>query len=230
MATTRPDVRADPSGDDEVVVGESRWPMAIAVVAAVVLTELLPDQLRAGPQFLLPVIAGVLLVGVVLGDPGKIDIRSHRLRMLSILLVSILVVGALWATVQLVGDLSHGSELTDSASKLLEVGFVVWLLNIVSFALLYWELDGGGAAARAHRIPTHPDLAFPQQLNPELAPANWRPRFIDYLYLAFTTATALSPTDTMPLVPWSKITMAFQSAISIVVLGLIVARAVNAFT
>jgi hypothetical protein len=229
VAATRPDVRSGRS-DDEVVVGESRWPMATAVVAAVILTELLPDELRAGPQFVLPVIAGLLLVGVVLGDPGKIDRTSHRLRMLSILLVSILVFGALWATVQLVDDLIHGSELTNSASKLLEVGFVVWLLNIVSFALLYWELDGGGAAARAHRIPTHPDLAFPQQLNPELAPADWRPIFIDYLYLAFTTATALSPTDTMPLVPWSKITMAFQSAISIVVLGLIVARAVNAFT
>ena len=79
--------------------------------------------------------------------------------MLSILLVSILVFGALWATVQLVGDLIHGSGLTDSASKLLEVGFVVWLLNIVSFPLLYWELDGGGAAARAiasRRIRTWP--------------------------------------------------------------------------
>jgi hypothetical protein len=92
------------------------------------------------------------------------------------------------------------------------------------------KLDGGGAAARAYHAPNHPDLAFPQQLNPSIAPAGWRPRFIDYLYLGFTNATAFSPTDVMPLVPWAKITMAVQSVISIAILGLVIARAVNIFT
>ena len=100
--------------------------------------------------------------------------------------------------------------------------------NIIAFALLYWELDGGGAAERAHRPSSRiVDLAFPQQMNPSLAPAHWRPRFIDYLYLGFTNATAFSPTDAMPLAPWAKITMALQALISLVILGLVIARAVK---
>ena len=75
-----------------------------------------------------------------------------------------------------------------------------------------------------------PDLAFPQQLNPGLGWEDWQPRFIDYLYLAFTNATAFSPTDVMPLVPWAKITMAVQSLVSLGILGLVIARAVNVFT
>ena len=102
--------------------------------------------------------------------------------------------------------------------------------NNIAFALLYWELDGGGAAARPHHLPTQTDLAFPQQLNPRIAPADWRPRFIDYLYLGFTNATAFSPTDVMPLVPWAKIAMAVQSLVSLAILGLVIARAVNVFT
>jgi hypothetical protein len=236
--TLGPDPRRDTSAaagsseraGDDLVVGEARWPMAGAVVAAMVLTALLPEALRAGPRWVLPLVEGVLLVAVIAGDPGRIDRRSRTLRSLSILLVSVLVFGALWSTAQLVDDLIHGGAETNSASELLEAGSVVWLSNIIAFALLYWQLDGGGAAARAHRLPTHPDLAFPQQLNPEIAPRDWRPRFIDYLYMAFTNATAFSPTDVMPLVPWAKVTMAVQSLISVIILGLVIARAVNIFT
>jgi hypothetical protein len=214
---------------DQAVVGESRWPMAAAVLAAAVLTVLLPDEVRPGPHWLLPVIEFALLVALIVGDPGKIDRRSNGLRLVSIALVGVLVFGALWSTVQLVDELVHGGSLTDSASELLEAGAVVWLSNNIAFALLYWQLDGGGPAVRAHRAPVHPDLAFPQQLKPDLAQPDWRPRFIDYLYLGFTNATALSPTDVMPLAPWAKATMAFQSVISLAILGLVVARAVNVF-
>lgn len=106
----------------------------------------------------------------------------------------------------------------------------MWVSNNIAFALLYWELDGGGAAARAHRTADHPDSAFPQQLNPRIAPPNWQPRFIDYLYPGFTNATALSPTDAMPLAPWAKITMALQAVISLAILALVIARAVNVLT
>jgi uncharacterized membrane protein len=78
-------------------------------------------------------------------------------------------------------------------------------------------------------MPAHPDLAFPQQMKHEVSPPGWRPRFIDYLYLAITNAVAFSPTDTMPLTPWAKLTMAVQSMISLAILGLVVARAVNVF-
>ena len=216
------------AGDD--VVGESRWPMVGAVLAAIVLTILLPDTLRLGPQWLLPLIEGALLLAVIAADPIRISRRSRELRVLSIVLVSVLELGALSATLQLIDDLIHGGAVTNSASELLEAGTIVWVSNNIAFALLYWELDGGGAAARAHQLPTHADLAFPQHLNPRIAPPNWRPRFIDYLYLGFTNATAFSPTDVMPLVPWAKIAMAVQAFVSLGILGLVIARAVNVFS
>jgi hypothetical protein len=218
------------SDTEDDVVGEARWPMAGAVLAAIVLTILLPDTMRLGPQWLLPLIEAVLLVAVVAGDPDKITRRSRWLRALSIVLVSVLVLGALWATAQLIDDLIHGGAVTNSASDLLEAGTIVWVSNNIAFALLYWELDGGGAAARAHHLATHPDLAFPQQLNPNVGRPDWRPRFIDYLYLGFTNATAFSPTDVMPLEPWAKIAMAIQALVSLGILGLVIARAVNVFS
>jgi hypothetical protein len=220
-------VRPSESSQGSRVVGEARWPMAGAVVAAIVLTFLLPDQVRPGPNWLLPTIEGLLLVAVVMGDPGEITRRSKWLRGLSVGLVSVLVVSSLWATVLLIGDLITGGPETNSAGELLKVGSIVWAANNIAFSLLYWELDSGGAAARAHEERPRPDLAFPQQLNPELGWDEWRPGFIDYLYLGFTNATAFSPTDVMPLVPWAKIAMAVQSLISLGILGLVIARAVN---
>jgi hypothetical protein len=219
----------DSASEDDGVAAEARWPMAGAVIAAMVLTVLLPDTVRAGPSWVLPLVEGVLLGALIAGDPGRIDRRSRLLRSLSIGLVAVLVLGALWSTAQLVDELIHGGPETDSASELLELGFVVWLSTIIAFALLYWELDSGGAAARAHGQSDHPQLAFPQQLSPAIAPADWRPRFIDYLYLSFTNATALSPTDVMPLAAWAKVAMAAQSLISLAILGLVIARAVNVF-
>jgi hypothetical protein len=211
-------------------LGEARWPMASAVLAAIVLTILLPSAIRVGPQWLLPVLEGVLLVIVIVADPVRINRRSREIRTVSIVLVSVLVVGTLWSTGLLIDDLIRGGPETNSATDLLAAGTAIWVSNIIAFALLYWEVDGGGAAARAHRIPEHGDFAFPQQSNPRLAQPSWRPRFIDYLYLGYTNATAFSPTDVMPLAPWAKMTMAVQSFISIAILGLVIARAVNVFT
>jgi len=204
--------------------------MASAVLAAIVLTILLPNSIRVGPRWLVPLLEGVLLVIVVAGDPVRISRRSRELRMVSIVLVSVLVLGTLWSTGLLIDDLIHGGPETNSADDLLAAGTAVWFSNIIAFALLYWEVDGGGAPARAHRIPDYDDFAFPQQLNPRLARPGWRPRFVDYLYLGFTNATAFSPTDVMPLAPWAKLTMAVQAFISIAILGLVIARAVNIFT
>jgi hypothetical protein len=93
--------------------------------------------------------------------------------------------------------------------------------------LLYWQLDGAGPAARLYGTRPCPDFAFPQHVNPDLAPPGWRPVFFDYLYLGYTNAVAFSPTDAMPLALWAKGAMAIQSAISILILSLVVARAVN---
>jgi hypothetical protein len=212
------------------IVPEARWHMAGAVLAAMVLTLLLPSDLRLGPRWLLPILEGALLVALIIGDPGRISKRSSVLRGFSIALVTVLIAQSLWSTARLIDELIVGGPHTNKPGPLLAAAAVVWVSNNIAFALLYWELDSGGAAERAHGLRDHPDLAFPQQLNPDIAPANWRPRFIDYLYLAFTDATAFSPTDAMPLVPWAKIAMTVQAAISLAVLGLVVARAANALT
>jgi uncharacterized membrane protein len=214
----------------ERAAAEARWPMAGAIVAAMVLTVLLPDDVRLGQQWVLPSIEALLLVAVVAADPRSVTRRSRELRVLSIGLVSVLVIGSLWSTVLLIDALIHGGPQTDSAADLLEAGSIVWVSNNIAFALLYWELDGGGAAERVHREPEHPDLAFPQQINPKIGPPGWRPRFIDYFYLSFTNATAFSPTDVMPLVPWAKLAMTVQAVISLAILGLVIARAVNVFS
>ena len=217
------------AGAEADVVGEARWPMASAVVTAMVLTVLLPDGERTLPVWVLPLLEGILLFALIAGDPGAIDRRSRLLRVLSIALVAILVVSALGATVQLIDVLIGGGHETNSASELLEAGSIVWVANIIAFALLYWELDGGGAAARAHHSRSDVDFAFPQQMSPELAPAEWRPEFIDYLYLAFTNAMAFSPTDAMPIARWAKLAMMVLSVSSLAILGLVIARAVNVF-
>ena len=141
------------TADDELIA-EARWPMAAAVLAAMVLTILLPNNFRHFPVWLVPVLEGGLLLAVVIGDPGKIDRRSRSLRVVSIGLVSLLVLSALWATAMLTAALIEGNQATNSAGELLRVGGIVWLSNNIAFALLFWELDGGGAAARAHGLPT----------------------------------------------------------------------------
>jgi len=218
---------AAPKVKEPRVVGEARWPMAFAVVAVLVLTVLLPRGLVAHPRWGEPIVESILLVAVIIGDPGKIDLVSPRVRALSITLISLLVVTTLWCTAQLIVELIRGGADTQSAGALLAAGGIVWITNCLSFGLLYWELDSGGPAVRAHGLPAHPDFAFPQQLAPEIAPPGWRPRFVDYLYVGFTNATAFSPTDVMPLVPWAKLAMVLQSTVSLALLGLVIARAVN---
>jgi uncharacterized membrane protein len=220
---------ADPADPESTAsaYGESRWPMAAAVVAAMVLTVLLPDDLRLAPRWVLPTIEGLLLVALIAGDPGQISRRSVTLRAVSVTLISVLALSSIWSTVQLVDDLIHGGPETSSAPALLQAGGSVWACTVLAFSLLYFELDGGGAAARAERMPRTPDLAFPQQLNPNVQDPAWRPRYIDYLYLGLTNSMAFSPTDVMPLRPWAKIIMSIQSVVSLLILGLIIARAVN---
>jgi hypothetical protein len=207
--------------------GEARWPSVAAVLVYLALTLLRPAEVRVAPAWLLPAVELVLLVVLILRDPGRIDRRSSELRLVSICVVGLLVVDAAAATGYLVYILIQGGALTSSATDLLAAGAIVWSSNVIAFALLYWELDSGGAAARAHAMPRSPDFAFPQQLSPEIAPAGWRPQFLDYLYLGVTTSTAFSPTDAMPLARWAKVAMTVQALISLAVLGLVVARAVN---
>jgi hypothetical protein len=129
--------------------------------------------------------------------------------------------------VALIDDIVDGGSNTGTAGKLLLAGGLVFAYLTIAFAFLYWELDSGGPGRRAHTVVAHPDFAFPQHASPHLAPPGWRPVFLDYLYLGITNSIAFSPTDTMPLTHWAKLTMAVQSVASLAVLGLVIASAVN---
>jgi uncharacterized membrane protein len=114
-----------------------------------------------------------------------------------------------------------------TATVLLSRGAAVWVENVIVFSLWYWQFDRGGPAERAADIPVPPSFAFPENATPELAPAGWRPAYPDYLYLSFTNATAFSPTDTLPVRRWAKLTMMIQAALSLVIAILVIARAIN---
>lgn len=213
----------------EPAAGEPRWPMALAVIVAALLIASLPSSVRPESRWSISVVA-LLLLALVIADPGRIDRTTRAVRILSRVLLFVLIVVTALSTALLIRELVVGDSLTRSASRLLLVGFAVWISVNIVFALLYWELDGGGSAARARKMPDHPDLAFPQHMNPQLAPPGWRPLFVDYLYLGMTNALAFSPTDVMPLARWSKVAMTVQSLISLAILGLVIARAVNIFS
>jgi uncharacterized membrane protein len=186
-------------------------------------------QLALLPPWVLASTEGVLLLALLVGDPGRIDRQTPWLRRTTIALIVVLLVSTLGSTAILMYNLITDSAVANEPVPLLVAGAKVWLGNNVAFAFLYWGFDGGGPAARAHGMPQYPDLAFPQQTSPDLAPPGWRPQFIDYLYVGFTTANAFSPTDTMPMVPWAKIAMGSQALISFAIVGLIIARVVNLF-
>ena len=209
---------------------EARWPILLAVLCVMALTVLRPAELRVAPRWVLPSVEVVLLAIVIARHPARISPRAAILRAIAICVVGVVLADTLAATVRLIDVLINGGQATNSASDLLSAGSIVWASNIFAFALLYWLIDGGGAAARAHHMPPSPDFGFPQQLSPEIAPPDWRPHFIDYLYLGLTASTAFSPTDVMPLARWAKVAMSVQSLISMGILGLVIARAINVLT
>jgi hypothetical protein len=211
---------------------EPRWPVAIAVSAFIVLTVglrvLVPRRESLGPHWVIPAIEMTLLAVLVAAHPSTPRERA-RLRRLSIGLTVLLAASALLSTGLLIYELVTGSAVTASADSLLASGTLVWVGNALIFGLLYWQLDSGGPLARHRAVRQYPDFAFTQQLSPELAPPGWRPRYVDYFVLGFTTSTAFSPTDVMPMAAWAKLAMALQSLISLTVVGLVIARAVNVF-
>jgi hypothetical protein len=176
-----------------------------------------------------PALEIALFGALIAANPGHLQGRARWLRPVSIALISVLALVALVDTAVLIDALIRGSAVTNSAASLLTSGTLIWLGNALIFGLLYWSLDSGGPVARFRGDRPYPDFAFSQQLNPELAPPGWRPRYVDYLVLGITTSTAFSPTDVMPMSGWAKLAMALQSLTSLTVIGLVIARAVNVF-
>jgi len=208
--------------------GELRWPVTVATAVAVALQMAVPDRLvLVHPIWVLPAVQGAVLVALVLANPHRIDRESKALRLLALMLVALLSLANGWSLAKLAIGITQGTTGT-TPSRLLITGAFVWLTNVVVFGLWYWEFDRGGPVARALNTKQYPDFQFVQMVSPPaMVPPNWEPRFVDYLYLAFTNAAAFSPTDVMPLSRWAKIAMTVQSAISIVTVALVVSRAVN---
>lgn len=194
----------------------------------------LPDRLSLQPRALLPTLELASLVVLVVLNPTRIQ-RGHRgRRPVNLLATAAMTVANAGSAALLIRDIVTGhvnaphAPASSAAVNLLGSGAAIYLTNVITFALWYWEFDRGGPVARAQNgAAAPPDFLFPQMATPQFAPADWRPVFVDYLYVSFTNATAFSPTDTMPLSRRAKMLMMAQSIVALSVVGLVIARAVN---
>jgi len=202
--------------------------MALAVLAAGGLRAVLPPALRNGDTRWAFVTVVVVLLGIlVIGDPGRIDRDSTWLRIMTGTLIGLISAVNAAAAVRLVAGIIGAVKFSTDANVLLGSGGAIWLSNVITFGLWYWDLDRGGAAARARGSSRQPAFVFPEMTNAQYVAPGWYPKFIDYLHLSFTTATAFSPTDVSAIKPWAKIMMMTEEAISLLVAVLVVSRAVN---
>lgn len=206
--------------------GEHRWPMAVAVVVASVLHALLPAQLKAQQSSWVPLVSAVILIVLIVADPGRIDRVAKWTRVVTgVLFAFITLANALSVYLLIVGIMDSASFTT--ARELLMAGGSVWITNVIAFALWYWDLDAGGAAARANGTGPSPALVFPEMTHTDHVPVGWYPKFVDYLAFSFSTALAFSPTDVSAVKHWAKLMMVAEGLISLAVAALVIARAIN---
>lgn len=204
---------------------ESRWPATLAVAAAVILYVTLPERLTFGPTWILPVLEAAVILPLFIDKPRRDVEEEPWHRMAAIALIALVNLANVISLVLLIRGLLAGTR--NEAAELVFAAAQIWLTNVIVFGLWYWELDRGGPSARCRLDHREPDFLFPQMVTPASAAPDWYPRFIDYLYVAFTNATAFSPTDTLPLTMWAKALMAIQSIASLLTVALVAARAVN---
>jgi hypothetical protein len=206
---------------------EPRWPAAVAVLAVLGLFLALPAALTIGPRWVFPSAIAMLLVPTVVSHrAGK-----HRLnRLLGFTVTGLVTVAMVASVCLLIAALPAHKE---SPTALLVSASSLWFTNILVFALWYWRLDAGGPHGRDLRAG-HPDGAFlfpqmtmPAETSTGAGGQKWSPNFLDYLFLAFNTSTAFSPTDVPVLARWAKVLVMLQSLISLTVIVLLAARAVN---
>ena len=217
--------------------GESRFPAAGAIVAAMALYLLLPNPLILGPRFAVPLLELALFLPLVWANPKRMTKETKPLRLLSIGLVLLIALANTAALVLLVDQLVHSH--TKQGGQLLLGAGQVWVTNMIVFALAFWELDRGGPVRRTRtpRAQVPPaDFRFPQDEDHDAiaevavrssAKSDWSPAFLDYLYVSVTNSSAFSPTDTMPLSHRAKMIMATQSVSAIMLSVLVIAKGVS---
>jgi hypothetical protein len=204
------------------IVREPRWPAVVAMLAAGCVYWSLPEPLSIGPGWLLLAVVLVLTIPLV--------ISNHRGQFNIARILTFTVNGAI--TIAMIGSLAfliHGiPQHREPPQTLLRAATALWFTNVLVFALWYWKLDGGGPLMReGRRGRLESSFLFPQMLGEDGGDPSWSPHFVDYLFLAFNTSTAFSPTDTAVLSRWAKAMMMLQSLISLTVVALLAARAVN---
>jgi len=206
---------------------EPRWPAVMAIVAVGTLYYVIPEQLTVGPGWLLLVVTGCLLLPTMIFHRIGMAMLNEIFAYVSLSVITIALVTSLTLLVMRL------PEHKDPPVELLRAAGALWIGNILVFASWYWRLDGGGPNARDRRgVHTDGAFLFPQMmmdqsLKRQMGEDCWSPGFIDYLFLAFNTSTAFSPTDVPVLSRWAKVMMIVQSMISLATVALIAARAVN---
>ena len=224
-------------------IGESPLFPTLAIVGAAALYATLPTRFVVGAssgvfslaRWIVPALTLILLLALLASVPhGHVarlfDVPTHRLRVgrrfIVLTLTAIVSAANAASIVWLVHLLVNGAQT--QASQLLRAGIHMWCLNVLVFALWFWELDSGGPRARLKATPKPTGtFCFHSRRSPSPHWASWRPLFLDYLYLSFTNATAFSPTDAMPFSRWAKMLMLVESAASLLLAIMVVARAVN---
>jgi hypothetical protein len=198
-----------------------------ALVAACGISWALPESLSVGPRWLLLVLVGLLLIPTIQAHRAGHHSLNHLFGILCNAVITASLCGSL---ALLVITLPAHKE---APTTLLISAFLLWCANILVFALWYWRLDGGGPSVRIKRTPygsrafLFPQLQIESGERKAMGAEHWCPGFVDYLFLAFNTSTAFSPTDTLVLARWAKALMMAQALISLLVLVLLVARGIN---
>jgi len=205
--------------------GDPLWPAQLAVAAAIGLQVALAKKVTIGPTWLVPTGEALLLVALIVITPRRAHEYTGRARQFALGVIALVSLSNIVSLGLLVRYLINGGK-TDGHALILS-GAVLWLTNVLLFAVWYWEMDRGGPEARCLDPDALADFEFPQMDNPTVAPKGWRPGFVDYLYTSLTNATAFSPTDTMPLTQSAKMVMAVQGVAALATVGLVIARAVN---
>ena len=215
------------SDQAQTVHDESRWPSALSLVTVIVILAVLPGHVHALPVWVSYLIALAVLVpmaGVALTKGNIVWLGIERTMI--ILLAAAYGANTIAELADLIGVITiHPSG--ENAFSLLSSAVVIWLGNVLTFSLLYWQIDGGGPYARASKSGAKPDWVFPQPAKPEDLPPDWRPLFLDYLYLGYNTATAFSPTDALPLTRRAKMLMMIESTISLLTSVIVLSHAIN---
>lgn len=206
---------------------EPRWPVALTLISVVLLLHFLPERVRMAPLWT-PYLVGALMLipmaGVTLSRGAAFWQRLERRLILT--LVSFSIISSLMILGRMIETLAlHAAEF--DGLVLFASSIAIWGTNVLYFSLIYWLIDRGGPEARQSGAPALPDWRFPQDdAAPDVAPG-WRPVFLDYLFLAYSTATAFSPTDASPLTVRAKMLMMLQSTISLLTLVVVASRAIN---